>query len=68
MKLSLKEARESKGITQKFLAKKLGVSVQSLSNWENGKKEVKPIHLLAICQVLGYKEGEIEQKKYTTDK
>lgn len=62
MKMTLKEARKSKGITQAFLANKLGVSVQSLNYWENGSKEVKPMHIYAICYVLGYKEDEIKQK------
>lgn len=32
----IKEVRESKGLSQTIVAEKLGVSKQSVANWENG--------------------------------
>lgn len=62
MKLSLKGARANRDISQKELAETLGVTPTSLSQWETGDKKIKPLHLYAICYVLGYKIDEIEQK------
>ena len=36
MKLTLKAARINAGLTQKKAAEKLGVTEQTISNWENG--------------------------------
>lgn len=39
MKPRLKQLRKEKGLYQKFVAEKIGVSFQSLSEWENGHVE-----------------------------
>lgn len=36
----VKQLREGLGMTQKVFAKKVGVSIQSLSSWENGKTNI----------------------------
>ena len=62
MKLSLKGARTSRELSQMDLAKILGVGKTSVSEWERGDKKIKPLHLYAICYVLGYTIDEVEQK------
>lgn len=37
MEMTLKAARANKGYTQEDAAKKIGVSVDTLCNWERGK-------------------------------
>ena len=36
--INVKELREKSGMTQAALAKAMGVSVQTIKNWESGKK------------------------------
>ena len=49
--LKLKEARERAGLTQKEIALSLGVSVQSVSNWEVGNREPSIEVILKICNL-----------------
>ncbi len=44
--------RESKGVTQTFLATKLGKTPQWLSNIEAGRRRVAAVELFAIAEVL----------------
>jgi len=47
-------AREAKGLERKDLAKKIGVSVQTVGNWENDTvKGVRPAHMLTLLEILG---------------
>ena len=50
---SLKELRESKGISQKQMAIDLGVSQPTVSDWERGKKEPRGANLHMIARYLG---------------
>lgn len=36
--MSIRELREAKGVTQKFLAKVIGVDVNTLWRWESGSR------------------------------
>ena len=38
----LKELRKEKKISQKEIAKEIGVSYRTIQNWENGKSQIKP--------------------------
>ncbi|MFI3079923.1 helix-turn-helix domain-containing protein [Streptococcus sp. 2021WUSS126] len=38
----LKELRQEKKLSQKELAKKIGVHYRTLQNWENGESQIKP--------------------------
>ncbi len=48
----LKELLQSKGIKQKWLAAKLGVSEVTLSNWVKGKSSPHKKHLEKLCDIL----------------
>ena len=57
-KLTLAAARVACGMTQQEITKKLGVSKVMVNQLENGKNEVKAIHLYAYCYVTGFKEDD----------
>jgi transcriptional regulator with XRE-family HTH domain len=48
----LKELLKSKGIKQKWLANKLGVSEVTVSNWCSAKSMPKKAHLLKLSELL----------------
>ncbi|MBF0105499.1 MAG: LexA family transcriptional regulator [Deltaproteobacteria bacterium] len=49
----IKKFRKNKGLNQQELAKKLGLTVQSLCRMETGKNKIHTQHLEEICDVLG---------------
>ena len=48
----LKELLKSKGIKQKWLAERIGVSEVTVSNWCSGKSAPKKKHLLRLSDIL----------------
>jgi transcriptional regulator with XRE-family HTH domain len=48
----LKELLKSKGLKQKWLADKIGVSEVTVSNWCSGKSVPKRAHLKKISEIL----------------
>lgn len=44
--------RKQLGITQENLAEKMNVSIQMISNMEQGKKAIRPDNLVKICSLL----------------
>ena len=48
----LKEVIKSKGIKQSFLARKIGVSVVTVSHWANEKSTPNKKHLEKLCRIL----------------
>lgn len=48
----LKELLKSKGIKQKWLANRLGVSEVTVSNWCSGKSMPKKSHLQKLSEIL----------------
>ncbi len=50
--LKLKEHLESKGLKQKWLAKKMGVSQVTVSNWVSEKHVPKKHHLDKLSELL----------------
>ena len=54
MKFTLKQARLLKGLTQKEVAKKLGVHVQTYSNMERNPDDVTVGEAKLISEILGF--------------
>lgn len=48
----LQELRKSKGLTQKELAKQIGISDKTISKWENGNSVPDTSILLPLCNAL----------------
>jgi transcriptional regulator with XRE-family HTH domain len=48
----LKDLIRSKGVKQRFIAEKLGVSEVSVSNWVKGKTIPSDEHWSKLCQIL----------------
>ena len=59
VKVSLAGARISAGYTQEELAKKLGVTRNTVNKWENGKIKLNTTNLYAICLVTGFDPADI---------
>lgn len=53
----LKILRKEKGLSQKALAKEIGVSYRTLQNWENGVNTIKPDKAQALADYFGVSEG-----------
>ena len=58
-KITLQAARVNSGWTQEELAVKMGVSRQSVIDWENGKREMKTAYFYMFCKLTGFNEDEI---------
>ena len=58
-KIPMKAARVAAGFTQDELADKMGVSRQTVIDWENGKRKIKPVYLYMFCRVTGFSEDDI---------
>lgn len=55
----LKELRKDKGLTQKELAEKIGISDKTISKWENGNSFPDTTMLLPLCNVLDVTVNEL---------
>ncbi|HFI0327738.1 TPA: helix-turn-helix domain-containing protein [Streptococcus suis] len=49
----LKELRQEKKLSQKELAKKIGVHYRTLQNWENGESQIKPDKAKQLADFFG---------------
>ena len=58
-KVTLAGARISAGYTQEELAKKLGVTRESVNKWESGKTRLTTTNLFAVCLVTGFNPADI---------
>lgn len=72
MQKSLAEAiRENRircGMTQEFVAEKLGVSRQAVSKWENGTSDPSTSNLLAIAKLYEISPEELLRAAVGTEK
>lgn len=58
-KVTLAGARISAGYTQEELAKKLGVTRNTVNKWESGKIRLTTTNLFAFCLVTGFDPADI---------
>lgn len=63
---ALRAARKQKGLTQKEVGLKIGVSSQQYGQIENGKKRIHGNRLRAICMVLEIPFSEMRESASTT--
>lgn len=56
---TIREWREAAGLSQFQLAVRAGVVVQSISNWEVGRKRPSPARLQRLAEALGVRVDEI---------
>ena len=52
--------RADNHLSQADLAFKLGVSAKTISEWETGKTELKPMHLYALAYVFNVSSDDIK--------
>ena len=60
MELTLRAARVNAGFDKKTAANKLGVSTDTLGNWENGITFPKVPHLMKIEKIYGVSYADIK--------
>ena len=58
-KITIAAARVNTGLTQEQLADKMGVSRQTVIDWENGKREMRTAYFHLFCLVTGFSEDDI---------
>ena len=58
-KITLAGARVSAGLKQRELAEKMGVSRESVINWETGKTEMRTPYLILFCNITGFEIDDI---------
>lgn len=59
-KTTIAELRAKNGkMSQKELAKKVGVTQQTISGWEKDITPIKGEHLIKLCEVLGTTSVEL---------
>ena len=61
--MRLKKLRSDFNVTQADLAKKLGVSNQTLLNWENGIYEPKIAQLIKLADIFGVSIDYLVERK-----
>lgn len=57
--ITLEAARINAGFTQKEIADKIGVRVETVSSWENGRTQPKAIQLRSLCKLYGVNMNHI---------
>ena len=51
--MRIKELRQAAGMTQAELAEKIGLSLQAISHYETGRRQITVSKLVAIATALG---------------
>lgn len=67
MKLTLREWRRAKGVTQAEMAEVCGVQINTYRRWEERPEEIKLSKAVAIADRLGVKLGDIFLAFNTTE-
>lgn len=60
---NIKKIIEEKGLKQKYVAKKMGMSESSFSACINEKKIIRPEHIQKICNILEVTPNELINTK-----
>ena len=66
--MRLRELRNKSGLTQKEIANKLGVSGQTILNWENGIFEPKISQLIQLADLFGVSVDYLIERKTGANK
>lgn len=66
--ISLAAARVNAEMTQEKVAKKLGVSRQTITNWENGRVVPGIPQVCALCELYGIPKDHIFLPQNSTKK
>jgi len=61
MAKTLRELREAQFLTQLQVANQLGVTISTISNWENGKKRPMMRKIPDLARIYKVTPGEISQ-------
>lgn len=59
MRVTLKAARVNANLTQDEFAKKVGVGVKTVQNWESGASSPRADKMPSICAALGCQISDI---------
>lgn len=59
----IKKLRETKGMTQSDLAKKLNISDKTVSSWENGTRLPRMGMVESISEILGVSKSDLFENK-----
>lgn len=62
---NIRSARLRQGLTQEYLASRIGVNVSHISNIENDRVKVSLTALVAICNVLNLTVDYVLKHEYT---
>lgn len=57
---TIKGLRADNHLTQEDLAFQLGVNKKTISDWETGKVEIKPIHVYALAYLFHVNADDIK--------
>ena len=60
--LTIKACRVNKGMTQKEMAEKMGVSVNTIVNWESYEHSMSAPQLMQFSEIVGRYPSEIKLK------
>ena len=58
---TLKDLRKQKSLTQKYLAKAVGVAPKTVSQWEMGVNRPSPEHFRALEKALGCSAKDLQE-------
>lgn len=64
MKESLKVMRIERGITQEQLAKKLNISLKTISHWETGYTEPSVSQLISLADIYSVSLDELVGREF----
>ena len=65
--MKLKSLRIGSGLTQEFLASRLGVTAQAIARWESGKNTIPTKYLRELAALLGTSVTELVATKRRHD-